>query len=254
MKHLALHHTYKQHPVYEDLLVSYLGYIYNQTTDKLYNWDNDIDGYRFIRYRGKSKSVHILVAETHVPKPNNPENLKLIVNHRDGIKANNKASNLEWTTYSGNSIHAYVAGLWPNTKPILCKNIKTNEVTRFYSLSECARHFQVNNSKVHSNLNAKSKTIWMNDFILIYENEEWPTDVSDVKSNKCVFKKPVGLVRKAVPITVKDLETGIESEYESTQTLANELGVKKNTLQKHIWVNNGVWRNTLKIKYECNCP
>lgn len=51
--------------------------------------------------------VHRIVALIHIPNPLGlPE-----VNHRDGDKANNKAGNLEWATYSGNLKHAYVTGL-----------------------------------------------------------------------------------------------------------------------------------------------
>ena len=53
--------------------------------------------------------VHELVAKAFLCADANGE--KLIVNHIDGNKRNNNASNLEWTTYSGNNQHAYDMGL-----------------------------------------------------------------------------------------------------------------------------------------------
>lgn len=52
-------------------------------------------------------AVHRLVAAAFLPNPNNLN----IVNHKDGDKLNNSASNLEWCTYSENMRHAFKNGL-----------------------------------------------------------------------------------------------------------------------------------------------
>ena len=56
---------------------------------------------------GKTYKVHRLVAKTFLP---NPDNLPC-VNHIDGNKHNNHVSNLEWSSFRENAIHAGENGL-----------------------------------------------------------------------------------------------------------------------------------------------
>jgi hypothetical protein len=51
--------------------------------------------------------VHRIVASAFVNRPEGCD----IVNHLDGDKQNNSATNLEWTTYSGNMEHAHATRL-----------------------------------------------------------------------------------------------------------------------------------------------
>lgn len=52
--------------------------------------------------------LHRLIAKTFIPNPNNkPE-----VNHKDGVKSNNRVDNLAWSTSSENKQHAIKIGIF----------------------------------------------------------------------------------------------------------------------------------------------
>lgn len=85
--------------------VTYDGVVRNDRTGHILKPVTSNSGYCCVklwdRGRGKNSFVHRLVALAFVPNPDNkPE-----VNHIDGDKKNNSASNLEWVTAAENKRH-----------------------------------------------------------------------------------------------------------------------------------------------------
>lgn len=73
----------------------------------------DGGGYPFValyhKPRKRYAKVHHLVCEAYIgPKPEGA-----VVNHKNGIKTDNRVENLEWVSSSANNRHAYRAGLRP---------------------------------------------------------------------------------------------------------------------------------------------
>ena len=92
---------------YENYIIYDTGELYNETTGKMLKGTIRLNGYKEYRISKNNKKIgiyaHRLVAEAFLPNPNNLP----LVNHKDGNKLNNNVENLEWTSYSENSKHAY---------------------------------------------------------------------------------------------------------------------------------------------------
>lgn len=126
----------------------------------------------------KYRMVHRLVAEAFIP---NPENKKA-VNHIDGDKSNNLVANLEWVTYSENSIHAVRIGLsTPSQRqkdvtiqrcsiPVLMFDKNMNLLAGYESAKQASLQTGTDHSSIIKCCRGKLKTA--NGFVWRYETGE----------------------------------------------------------------------------------
>jgi hypothetical protein len=95
----------------KDYAVDEEGNVYSLKNDLILKTRLDRYGYKLVtlHYKGKAftRKVHRLVAQAYI---DNPENLAT-VNHKDGIKTNNKVNNLEWMSAPNNMKHGFKTGL-----------------------------------------------------------------------------------------------------------------------------------------------
>lgn len=125
----------KDCPRYE---VSDEGRVKNSKTGRVLKQGVHRQGYSLVWLCGENgrhgKAVHRLVAEAFIDNLNS----KPQVNHKDGNKSNNCVRNLEWSTGSENTIHAYQTGLFNGKPKVSIRIVETGET--FESIRDCAEH------------------------------------------------------------------------------------------------------------------
>lgn len=145
------------------IVVDVEGKLFNlKTNEEIYPFngtkDYDLVVLRYER-EFKSTQVHRIVAmlfckipDKHIDKTIK----KLQINHIDGDKKNNKRDNLEWCDGFENMRHARENGLFSNQNPMLTKNLKTGEMKKYFSVSECAKQNGLHHGNLFFHLKSKS--------------------------------------------------------------------------------------------------
>lgn len=108
-------------------------------------------GYEEVRLSKQGKTLttftHILSARAFIPNPLH----KTEINHINGIKTDNRVSNLEWATRSENMQHAYKIGLIRKAKPVM--NVLTGRLYR--SSREAAECLNLKHNTLRGYLNGQ---------------------------------------------------------------------------------------------------
>lgn len=139
--------TLRRNPAYS---VDDEGNVYNKDGKKLspkHNWDGYLRIQLWTHCRNNFVSVHRLIAEEFVPNPNNYP----VVNHKNGIKHDNRAENLEWCTQKQNIRHSWDNGLAKGMKTTIDEGTPFEK--HFLTFAEAYRFIgKVNHNKFYHRL------------------------------------------------------------------------------------------------------
>lgn len=94
----------------KNYLASECGLIWSLKSDRFLKGTIQSNGYKTVSIFGVTKYVHRLIMESFRPIADMDS---LEVNHKNGIKTDNRLSNLEWVTPQKNSEHSVRTGLNP---------------------------------------------------------------------------------------------------------------------------------------------
>lgn len=124
----------------------------------------------YLNKERKTKLIHRLVAETFLSNPNKFP----IVNHKNGVKTDNRVENLEWCTHKQNSIHAVEFGLTKRTVYSKISDKQAVEIRDIYknnpyaTFKEIGKMFNVSGEIIAKIIKDKYKHYRPNDKVAVY--------------------------------------------------------------------------------------
>lgn len=121
------------------------GQIRSLMTNKVLKPAVNQNGYAHLSLCGKDHRVHRIIAKTFIP---NPQGLR-DVNHKNGIKTDNRAENLEWVSHSENEIHKIYALRTPGKLLKPMRRVQCLENGKVYeSISTACRDLKIKTNHI----------------------------------------------------------------------------------------------------------
>ncbi len=144
IENLSLQNEFQPHPIFDLYEANDRGIIRNRKTKKVIGTMNNMK-YISVIVRGTSTDQvnylsHRFVYEVFcglIPK-------KLVINHINNVRTDNRLENLELVTQQENMRKRQGSCIKCPAKPVISINLETDEEIRFKSITAAAKHYKIN--------------------------------------------------------------------------------------------------------------
>lgn len=217
----------KQIPGYSYYYVSKTGKFYSIKSGKLlrmkvYKCDDGYCTIKLVSDTGKSykKGVHIYIALTYIPNPNNLPT----VNHIDGNGYNNNVSNLEWASRSYQVKHAIETGLLKHhRRPVVQADKNGNLINEFPDIKRASKVTGIDEAAISKVCMRQHKYRTAGGFAWYYKE--------NFRGQKL---RKIGNVKGVIQY---DEEGEFIQEFESPAEAAEHLGIRVRKIRDACWKN-----------------
>lgn len=212
--------------------VSNFGRFRNSNGIIMDNYKTNEHGYIRVYLYKKTFALHRLVALTFLDNPLHKEQ----VNHKDGVKKNNRVDNLEWCTNSENQKHKFATGLGNViTRKVKQYDLNGNCIKEHDSILSAAKEMNVSKSSIRGVLINHNRTsagyIW-----------KYSEDVFDF-TKKITINPNIG--RK---VGQYDLNMNLITIHDTMSSAARHINVNKNCI-RHVIIKRSQTCGGFRWKY-----
>ena len=199
---------------------------------------------RSLEGRRYGVGLHHLLGLAFVHNPD-PEN-KIMINHINGIRDDNRIENLEWITCQENLLHARAIGLVGKKIPCEMRNCDTGEITRFDSHRDMARATGFHRDTISFKLRRGETKVFeeRRQYRYGHSDKEWyiPADVDfEIRHGGC-----------AKVILLKSILTDEIIEFDSHSELCEHLGIGLSMLSLRLSNHEGILPEFHQAKHLLN--